>query len=53
MVKLKLLLSIALLLTVMVSCNKKPDDNKIQENITKQLQANEDFAGVNSTVKLV
>ncbi|MGK2862074.1 MAG: BON domain-containing protein [Chitinophagaceae bacterium] len=44
-------LAIALLLITAVSCNNKPDDKQIQENVTKQLQENKNYAGVNSTVK--
>jgi osmotically-inducible protein OsmY len=33
-----------------VSCSNKPDDQQIQDNVTKQLQDNKNYAGVNSTV---
>ncbi len=51
MFKLKSLLAIALLISVAVSCNNKPNDKDIQDNVTKKLQANKNYAGVNSTVK--
>ncbi len=51
MFKLKPLFAIALLLSVAVSCNNKPDDEQIQDNVTKQLQDNKNYAGVNSNVK--
>ncbi len=51
MLKLKSLFAIALLMSVVVSCNNKPDDKQIQDSVTKQLQANNDYAGVNSRVK--
>jgi len=35
----------------MVSCNTKPDDKQIQDYVTKQLQDNKNYAGVNSSVK--
>lgn len=44
-------LVIALLLITAVSCNNKPDDKQIQENVTKQLQDNKNYTGVNSTVE--
>jgi copper chaperone CopZ len=50
MFKLNPLLAIALLL-IAVSCNDKPNDKEIQDNVTKTLQANKNYAGVNSTVK--
>ncbi|MGK2863089.1 MAG: BON domain-containing protein [Chitinophagaceae bacterium] len=46
------LLSISLLsMFFIVSCSSKPDDKQIQENVTKHLQDNKNYAGVNSTVK--
>lgn len=33
-----------------VSCSSKPDDKQIQENVTKHLQNNKNYAGVTSTV---
>ncbi len=51
MSRVKPLLAIALLLITVVSCNNKPDDKQIQENVTKQLQDNKNYAGVNSNVK--
>ncbi|CAN5242559.1 hypothetical protein BH20BAC1_BH20BAC1_23070 [soil metagenome] len=51
MFKLNPLLAIALLLSVAVSCNDKPNDKEIQDNVTKQLQDNKNYAGVNSSVK--
>ncbi len=33
-----------------VSCSSKPDDQQIQENVTKYLQDNKNYAGVTSTV---
>ncbi len=45
------LLSFSLLsMFFIVSCNSKPDDKQIQENVTKHLQDNKNYAGVNSTV---
>lgn len=51
MFKLKTLLAIALLFIGAASCNDKPNDKDIQDNVTKSLQANKNYAGVNSTVK--
>lgn len=51
MSKLKSLLTIAILFSIAVSCNDKPNDKEIQDNVTKTLQANKSYAGVNSTVK--
>lgn len=51
MFKLKSFFAIALLLLLTVSCNDKPSDKDIQSNVTKQLQDNKNYAGVNSTVK--
>lgn len=42
---------IASALLALVSCNNKPDDKKIQDSVTKQLQDNKNYAGVNSSVK--
>ena len=50
MFKVKSFFSIALLLLFAISCNNKPDDKQIQDNVTKQLQNNKDYAGVNSSV---
>jgi hyperosmotically inducible protein len=33
-----------------ISCSNKSDDQQIQDNVTKQLQDNKNYAGVNSTV---
>lgn len=44
-------IAIATLVIVATSCNSKPNDKEIQENVTKSLQANKNYAGVNSTVK--
>ncbi len=51
MLNIKPIFVIAVLLSVMVSCNNKPDDKQIQDNVTKQLQNNKNYAGVNSSVK--
>ncbi|MBA2499808.1 MAG: BON domain-containing protein [Chitinophagaceae bacterium] len=51
MSKFKPLLAIAILFFIAVSCNDKPNDKEIQDNVTKSLQANKNYAGVNSTVK--
>ncbi len=51
MFKLKPFFAIALLLIVTVSCNDKPNDKEVQDNVTKQLKDNKNYAGVNSTVK--
>lgn len=45
------LLSFSLLsMFFIVSCSSKPDDKQIQENVTKHLQDNKNYAGVTSTV---
>ncbi|HEV7331959.1 MAG TPA: BON domain-containing protein [Flavisolibacter sp.] len=36
--------------TIVPSCNSKPDDQELQENITKELQNNASFKGVTATV---
>lgn len=51
MFKLIPFVTMLLLLSVVTSCNSKPDDNEIQENVKKQLQDNKNYAGVNSSVK--
>lgn len=51
MFKFKPFLALALLLSIMVSCNNKPDDKQIQDSITKQSQDNKNYANVNFTVK--
>jgi len=51
MFKLITLFTTVLLLSVMASCNNKPDDKEIQDNITKELQENKNYAGVTSNVK--
>ncbi len=51
MLKFKPFLAIAILLIASVSCNNKPDDKQIQDNVTKQLQDNKNYAGVTSNVK--
>lgn len=51
MSKLKSLLAIVLLISIAVSCNDQPNDEDIQDNVTKTLQANKNYAGVNSAVK--
>lgn len=51
MFKFKPFLALALLLSIMASCNNKPNDKQIQDSITKQMHANKDYTGVNSTVK--
>ncbi len=51
MVKLNPLLAFAMLILLAVSCNDKPSDKDIQDNVTKQLKDNKNYAGVNSTVK--
>jgi hyperosmotically inducible protein len=44
-------LSFSLFLMFLISsCSSKPDDKQIQENVTKYLQANKNYAGVTSTV---
>lgn len=35
----------------MVSCNDRPSDEDIQDNVIKQLKDNKNYAGVNSTIK--
>lgn len=51
MFNFKSFLAIALALSLMVSCNKKPNDNQIQDKVTKKLQDNKNYAGVESSVK--
>lgn len=51
MPKIKHLFAVALLLILAISCNNKPTDKEIQDNVTKQLQDNKNYAGVNSAVK--
>ncbi len=45
------LVAIVLLMITAVSCNNKPDDKQIQENVSKQLQENKNYTGVNAAVK--
>ncbi len=51
MSKLKYLPVVALLMMVGASCNNKPNDKEIQDNVTSALHDNKNYAGVNSTVK--
>lgn len=51
MFKFKPLLAIALLVFTTVSCNKKPNDKEIQDNVTRTLRANQNYEAVNSAVK--
>lgn len=51
MYKFKPLIAIALMIVTAVSCNNKPNDKEIQDNVTKTLQANQNYSAVNSTVK--
>ena len=51
MFKLKPFIAIAFIIISAVSCNKKPNDKEIQDNVTKALQSNQNYATVNSTVK--
>ncbi|MDQ6843440.1 MAG: BON domain-containing protein [Bacteroidota bacterium] len=51
MSKIKPFFATALLLIIAVSCNNKPNDKQIQDNVAKQLQQNKSYAGVTSTVK--
>ncbi len=51
MFKLIPLFTLVLILSVVASCNNKPDDKQIQDNVTKLLQDNKNYAGVNSNVK--
>ncbi len=51
MFKLKPSLALALLFLTIVSCNNKPSDNDIQDNVSKQLKDNKNYTGVTSTVK--
>ncbi|MBC7628647.1 BON domain-containing protein [Ferruginibacter sp.] len=51
MSKIKPLLAIAILLITAISCNNKPEDKQIQENVTKKLQDNKNYAGVTANVK--
>jgi len=43
--------AIVLLLVFAMSCNNKPNDKDIQDSVTKQLQSDKSYTGVNSTVK--
>lgn len=51
MLNIKPIFVIAVLLSVIVSCNTKPDDKQIQDYVTQQLQDDKNYAGVNSSVK--
>ena len=51
MSKIKPFLAIAILLITAISCNNKPEDKQIQENVTKKLQDNKNYAGVTGNVK--
>lgn len=51
MSKIKPFLAIAILLITAISCNNKPEDKQIQENVTKKLQDNKNYAGVTANVK--
>jgi hypothetical protein len=51
MLNIKSIFVIAILLLVFVSCNNETDDKKIQDNITKILQDNKNYAGVISSVE--
>jgi hyperosmotically inducible protein len=51
MSKIKPFLAIAILLMTAISCNNKPEDKQIQENVTKKLQDNKNYAGVTANVK--
>lgn len=51
MYKFKPLAAVFFLISLAVSCNNKPNDKDIQDDVTKTLQANKNYAGVNSTVK--
>ncbi len=50
MLKCKLIVTITFILSVVVSCNNKPDDKQIGADVIKQLQDNKNYAGVNSSV---
>ncbi|MEO7802282.1 MAG: BON domain-containing protein [Ginsengibacter sp.] len=51
MFKLKPFFAVALLVLVTVSCKDEPNDKEIQDNVTKQLKDDKNYAGVNSTVE--
>ena len=51
MSKIKPFLAIAILFITAISCNNKPEDKQIQENVTKKLQDNKNYAGVTANVK--
>ena len=51
MFKFKPLLAITFIVFTAVSCNNKPNDKEIQDNITKVLKDNINYASVSSTVK--
>ena len=51
MLKLKFFVVIALLCFTAVSCGNKPNDKEIQDNVTRMLKENINYASVNSTVK--
>ncbi len=51
MFKFKPFLAIAFSAVMVVSCNNKPNDKDIQDNVTKTLQANKNYADVSSAVK--
>ena len=50
MKKITLVFAVVFLLFFM-SCNDKPNDKGIQDNVTKQLQSDKNYAGINSSVK--
>lgn len=51
MFKIKSLLAIILFCAVATSCNNKVDDQKIRDDISKQLLENNSYAGVTSKVE--
>jgi copper chaperone CopZ len=51
MFKFKPLFAIVLIVFTAVSCNNKPNDKEIQDNITRMLKDNINYSTVNSTVK--
>lgn len=40
-----------LFLMITTSCNNKPNDAELQDNIAKQMQSNQGYTGVNASVK--
>lgn len=44
-------LAVVMLLFFTMSCSNKPNDQEIQDNVTKQLESDQNYAGVAASVK--